>query len=59
MYSYWGETILDPFLGSGTASLAAELEGRNSVGYEINEGFRGLIREKLGVTAKVDMSTRT
>jgi site-specific DNA-methyltransferase (adenine-specific) len=58
MYSFWGETILDPFLGSGTTSLAAELEGRNSVGYEINEDFRGLIREKLGVTAEVDMSIR-
>jgi site-specific DNA-methyltransferase (adenine-specific) len=48
MYSFWGETVLDPFLGSGTTSLAAELEGRNSVGYEINEEFRPLIEERLG-----------
>jgi site-specific DNA-methyltransferase (adenine-specific) len=58
MYSFWGETVLDPFLGTGTTSLAADLEGRNSVGYEINEEFRGLIREKLGVTAQVELSTR-
>jgi len=49
MYSFWGETVLDPFLGTGTTSLAAELEGRNSVGYEINEGFRPLIEGKLGL----------
>lgn len=47
MYSFWGETVLDPFLGSGTTSLAAALEGRNSVGYEINPEFEGLIRRKL------------
>jgi len=58
MYSFWGETVLDPFLGTGTTSLAADLEGRNSVGYEINREFRGLIREKLGVTAQVELSTR-
>jgi site-specific DNA-methyltransferase (adenine-specific) len=47
MYSFWGETVLDPFLGSGTTSLAAELEGRRSIGYEINAAFEPLIRQKL------------
>ena len=47
MYSFVGETILDPFLGSGTTTLAAALEGRNSVGYEINADFEPLIRQKL------------
>jgi site-specific DNA-methyltransferase (adenine-specific) len=47
MYSFCGETVLDPFLGSGTTSLAAALEGRNSVGYEINPEFEELIRKKL------------
>ena len=47
MYSFWGETVLDPFLGSGTTALAAALEGRNSVGYEINSEFEPLIRRKL------------
>ncbi len=49
MYSFSGETVLDPFLGTGTTSLAAEIEGRNSVGYEINEDFRPLIEAKLGL----------
>jgi site-specific DNA-methyltransferase (adenine-specific) len=47
MYSFYGETVLDPFLGSGTTCLAAELEGRNSIGYEINENFEDIIREKM------------
>ena len=49
MYSFWGETVLDPFMGSGTTALAASLEGRDSVGYEVNAEFEGLMREKLGV----------
>jgi site-specific DNA-methyltransferase (adenine-specific) len=49
MYSFWGETVLDPFMGSGTTALAASLEGRDSVGYEINEEFEGLMKEKLGI----------
>jgi len=40
--------VLDPFLGSGTTCLAAELEDRNSTGYEINPDFEPMIREKLG-----------
>ena len=48
MYTFWGETVLDPFLGSGTTALAAELEGRNSIGCEINPDFDPLIRARLG-----------
>jgi site-specific DNA-methyltransferase (adenine-specific) len=47
MYSFCGERVLDPFLGSGTTSLAADLEGRDSVGYEINAQFERAIRERL------------
>lgn len=50
MYSFWGETVLDPFLGSGTTSLAAALEGRNSVGYEMNPEFSDIIRRKLAIS---------
>lgn len=49
MFSFVGETVLDPFAGSGTTTLAAMHLGRNSVGYEINRAFAPLIREKLGM----------
>lgn len=47
MFSFAGETVLDPFAGSGTTSLAAMHFDRNSIGYEINNSFEPIIREKL------------
>lgn len=47
MYSFWGETVLDPFMGSGTTALAAAREGRSSVGYELNRQFEPLLRDRL------------
>jgi len=49
MFSFVGDTVLDPFLGSGTTSLAAKNLNRNSIGYEINEEFLPVIKEKLGL----------
>lgn len=49
MFSFSGETILDPFLGSGTTALAARNLGRSSVGYEINLDFISIIKDKLNV----------
>jgi len=49
MYSFKGDLILDPFLGSGTTTLAARLTGRNSVGYEINPGYADLIKKRVGI----------
>ena len=49
MFTFVGETVLDPFLGSGTTTLAAKNLGRNSVGYEINHEFVPVIQEKLGL----------
>jgi site-specific DNA-methyltransferase (adenine-specific) len=48
MFSFVGETVFDPFLGSGTTALAAKNLGRNSVGYEINPVFIPIIKEKSG-----------
>lgn len=53
MFSFVGDTVLDPFLGSGTTCLAARNQGRNSVGYEVNPEFIGVIRRKLGVDSGV------
>lgn len=49
MFSFSGETVLDPFLGSGTTALAARNLGRSSVGYEINSDFIPTIKDKLNV----------
>ncbi|HOO08136.1 MAG TPA: site-specific DNA-methyltransferase [Ruminococcus sp.] len=38
-----GDTVLDPFLGSGTSLIAAEQCGRRCIGFEYNEGFRELM----------------
>jgi len=50
MFSFVGDTILDPFLGSGTTSLAAKNLNRNSIGYEINPKFIAIIKSKLNVS---------
>lgn len=42
-----GDTVLDPFLGSGTSVIAAEQCGRRCIGYEFNEGFEELMRSRL------------
>lgn len=39
MYSVYGDTVLDPFWGTGTTSLAAAVAARNSIGYELDSGF--------------------
>jgi len=49
MFSFAGETVLDPFLGSGTTTLAARNLNRNSVGYEINGDFIPIIKKKLNL----------
>ncbi|GHT57136.1 methyltransferase [Bacteroidia bacterium] len=48
MFSFPEETVLDPFMGSGTTALAARKLNRNSVGYEINSEFIPIIKEKIG-----------
>jgi site-specific DNA-methyltransferase (adenine-specific) len=49
MFSFVGDTVLDPFLGSGTTSLAAKKLNRNSVGYEMNHEFIPFIKRKLEI----------
>lgn len=39
MFSFVGDTVLDPFLGTGTTTVAAAKWGRNSIGYEIDENY--------------------
>ncbi len=54
MFSFVGETVLDPFAGSGTTSLAAMKLGRNSIGYEINHEFLPIMKERFSSVDKAD-----
>lgn len=49
MFSFINDWVLDPFLGSGTTTLASINLERNSIGYEINKKFLPVIKEKIGV----------
>ena len=47
LYSFWGDTVLDPFAGTGTTLLAAQELGRKSIGFELNPEYIKLIDKKL------------
>ncbi|MBU4415361.1 MAG: thermonuclease family protein [Proteobacteria bacterium] len=53
MFTFVGDTVLDPFLGSGTTTLVAKNLKRNSVGYEINGDFLSTIKEKVDCAQKL------
>jgi len=48
LFSYKGETILDPFVGSGTTMKVARELGRNSIGIEIKKSLIPIIKKKVG-----------
>jgi site-specific DNA-methyltransferase (adenine-specific) len=47
MFSFWGDTVLDPFCGTGTTMLAAMRTNRNSIGVEIDAEYCQLALERL------------
>jgi DNA modification methylase len=47
MFSFVGDTVLDPFLGTGTTTLAAAKWGRNSIGIEIDKHYLDLAHRRL------------
>jgi len=49
LFSYVRETVLDPFLGSGTTMKVARQLARNSVGIELNKSLLPTIKKKTGV----------
>jgi modification methylase len=52
MYSVQGDTVVDPFAGTGTTLLAAMATARNSIGYELNPEFAALIRAQAAEIPK-------
>src|SRR5262249_38136769 len=51
MFSFAGDTVLDPFAGTGTTPVAAVREGRNSVSVEIDEAYYGIAVENVTLEA--------
>jgi DNA modification methylase len=47
LYTYEGEVVLDPFVGSGQAALAAIRTKRHYVGYDINEDYVRLAERRI------------
>ncbi len=47
MFSLKGDTVLDPFLGTGTSMAAAMATGRNSIGIEIDRNFKNHLHQRF------------
>ena len=47
MFSFVGDTVLDPFLGTGTTTVAAAKWGRNSIGFEIDSHYLKLAEDRI------------
>ncbi|MBI2574482.1 site-specific DNA-methyltransferase [Candidatus Woesearchaeota archaeon] len=56
LFSYAGETILDPFAGSGTTMKVARRLKRNSIGIEIKKSLIPIIKEKVGFNGQKTLS---
>jgi site-specific DNA-methyltransferase (adenine-specific) len=50
MYTYAGDVVLDPFLGSGTTAVAAKMCGRRYVGLDLSEEYCAIAEERLAQT---------
>jgi site-specific DNA-methyltransferase (adenine-specific) len=57
MFSFAGDTILDPFSGTGSTALAALAAGRNSVGNELEPKYQELAEDRLREAAWMPRST--
>ena len=57
LFSFAGDTILDPFLGSGTTSKMAAMHSRNSVGYELNYSLKERILAKISSSGSAKIQT--
>lgn len=58
LYTFEGEVVLDPFMGSGTTALAALQTGRVFVGYEINPAYVALAQQRLCAASSPTASSR-
>jgi site-specific DNA-methyltransferase (adenine-specific) len=58
LFSYVGETVLDPFVGSGTTMKVARELGRNGIGFEIKKSLIPIIKKKLGFEGQMNFANQ-
>ncbi len=61
MFSFVGDTVLDPFMGTGTTTVAAAKWGRDSIGFEVDSHYlkfaeNRIVRETSSLFSKIDIS---
>ncbi|HVS89710.1 MAG TPA: site-specific DNA-methyltransferase [Candidatus Acidoferrum sp.] len=59
MFSFVGDTVLDPFMGTGTTTVAAAKWGRNSIGFEIDPHYYKLAQKRISEETSSLFSTAT
>ena len=47
LYTFSGDVVLDPFMGSGTTAVAAAMSNRRWVGYEISKDYIGIVHQRV------------
>ena len=56
MFSFAGDTVLDPFVGTGSTSVAAVNCGRNSIGNEIDDEYLRMTKDRLAAVCSASLS---
>ncbi|MGH8643614.1 MAG: DNA-methyltransferase, partial [Gammaproteobacteria bacterium] len=59
MFSFVGDTVLDPFMGTGTSNVAAAKWGRNSVGVEVDPHYFEVVAKRLDIETPKLIADRT
>jgi modification methylase len=59
MFSFVGDTVLDPFIGTGTTTVASAKWGRNSIGFEIDPDYYKLAQKRISDETSSLFSTAT
>ncbi len=57
LFSFIGDTVLDPFLGSGSTLIASYLHGRKGIGVDIDEKYCNIAIDRLHQEAKLNQSS--
>lgn len=58
LFTHKGELVLDPFVGTGTTLVAAKDLKRNAVGFDLNQKYIKVCKERLGQTTLIEENTQ-